>query len=137
MKASACQFPPTQGEQWFARASDALEALCHRRSVDTVGAVTDAITRIVNARISGELEYLQAAYVGRSAEEGSTGYTLLVANTGTRAMAVYFYTGKVGFVFRPGDSAGCQRLAADSDVKVIEAAREQYGIELIGAVQPS
>lgn len=131
------QFEPTDGEQWFARASDALEALCHRRSVETVGAVTDAITRVVNARISGELEYLQAVYVGRSVEEGNTGYTLLAANKGTRAMAIFFYAGKVGFVFLPGDPAGCQRLAADSDVKFIDAAQEQYGIELVGATQPA
>jgi hypothetical protein len=131
------QFEPTNSEQSFARASDALEALCHRRSVETVGAVTDAITRVVNARISGELEYLQAVYVGRSVEEGNTGYTLLVANKGTRAMAIFFYAGKVGFVFLPGDPAGCQRLAADSDVKFIEAARDRYGIELVGATQPA
>jgi hypothetical protein len=34
-------FEPTDGEQWFLRA-------------------TDAITRVVDARISGELEYMQA-----------------------------------------------------------------------------
>jgi hypothetical protein len=130
------QFEPTDGEQWFTKASDALGALCHRRSVETVGAVTDAITRVVNARISGELEYLQAAYVGRSIEEGNSGYTLLAANKGRKAMAIYFYAGKVGFVFLPGDPTGCQRLAADSDVMFIDAARQQYGIELIGATLP-
>jgi hypothetical protein len=131
------KFEPTDGEQWFATASDALEALCHRRSVETVGAVTDAITRVVNARISGELEYLQAAYVGRSVEEGNSGYTLLAANKGKRAMSIYFYAGKVGFVFLPGDPAGCQRLAAASDMQFIDVAREQYGIELVGATQPA
>jgi len=131
------RFAPTEGEQWFASASDALEALCHKRSVETVGAVADAITRVVNARISGEPEYLQAACVGHSAEEGNTGYTLLAANKGRKAMAIFFYAGKVGFVFLPGDPAGCQRLAADSDVTFIDAARQQYGIELIGATQPA
>ncbi|MGF6511007.1 hypothetical protein [Paraburkholderia sp. 32] len=91
----------------------------------------------MNARISGELEYRQAVYVGRSVEEGNTGYTLLAANKGTRAMAIFFYAGKVGFVFLPGDPAGCHRLAADSDVKFIDAARKQYGIELVGATQPA
>ncbi|MFL9895890.1 hypothetical protein [Paraburkholderia sp. RL17-381-BIF-C] len=128
-------FEPMDGEQWFAIATEALEALCHKKSVQTVGAVTDAITRVVNARISGELEYLQAVYVGRSIEEGLTGYTLLAANTGTRATAIYFYAGKVGFVFLPGDPAGCRRLVADSDVQFIDAARQQYGIELTGPTQ--
>jgi hypothetical protein len=130
-------FEPMDGEQWFAIAADALEALCRKKSVETVGAVTDAITRVVNARISGELEYLQAVYVGRSIEEGLTGYTLLAANTGIRAMAIYFYAGKVGFVFLPGDPAGCQRLTADSDVQFIDAARQQYGIELAGPTRPA
>jgi hypothetical protein len=56
--------------------------LCHKKSVETVGAATDAITRAVNARISGELEYLQSMYVGRSIEEWLTGYTLLAAKMG-------------------------------------------------------
>ena len=130
-------FEPMDGEQWFTIATDALEALCHKRSVETVGAVSDAITRVVNARISGELEYLQAVYVGQSNEEGLTGYTLLAANTGTRATAIYFYAGKVGYVFLPGDRAGCQRLAAGSDVQFIDAARQQYGIELTGPTGPA
>jgi hypothetical protein len=130
-------FEPMDGEQWFTIATDALEALCHKRSVETVGAVSDAITRVVNARISGELEYLQAVYVGRSNEEGLTGYTLLAANTGTRATAIYFYAGKVGFVFLPGDRAGCQRLAAGSDVHFIDAARQKYGVELTGPTGPA
>lgn len=130
-------FEPLDGEQWFAIATDALEALCHKKSVETVGAVTDAITRVVNARISGELEYLQAVYVGRSIEEGLTGYTLLAANAGIRATAIYFYAGKVGFVFRPADPAGCQRLAADSDAQFIDAVRQQYGIELAGPTRPA
>ncbi|WP_226112446.1 hypothetical protein [Burkholderia vietnamiensis] len=130
-------FEPMEGERWFAVASDALESLCHKKSVATVGAVTDAITRVVNARISGELEYLQSANVGRSLEEGLTGYTVLAANTGTRATAIYFYAGKVGFVFQPGDPAGCRRIASDSDIQFIDAARRQYGIELIGPTQPA
>ena len=127
---------PTDGEQWFLRASDALESLCHKRSVETVGAISDAITRVVDARISGELEYMQAAYAGRSPEEGYTGYTLLAANTGTRAMAIYFYAGKLGFIFVPGDPAGCRRLSANSDARFIQAVRAQYGINLTGATMP-
>jgi hypothetical protein len=130
-------FEPTNGEQWFVRASDALESLCHRRSVETVGAIADAITRVVDARISGELEYMQAVCAGRSPEEGCTGYTLLAANDNMRAMAIYFYAGKLGFVFLPGDPAGCRRLSADSDVRFIEAARTQYGIDLTGATMPA
>lgn len=130
-------FQPTDVEQWFLRASDALESLCHSRSVETVGAITDAITRVVDARISGELEYMQAACAGRSVEEGYTGYTLLAANNDPRAMAVYFYAGKLGFVFLPGDPAGCQKLSADSDTEFIDAARQQYGIDLSGATMPT
>ncbi|WP_143282376.1 hypothetical protein [Burkholderia pseudomallei] len=130
-------FEPTDGEQWFLRASDALESLCHKRSVETVGAISDAITRVVDARISGELEYMQAAYAGRSPEEGYTGYTLLAANNSTRAIAIYFYAGKRGFVFLPGDPAGCRRISADSDACFIEAARTQYGINLTGATMPA
>lgn len=130
-------FEPMDGERWFAVATDALERLCHRKSVETVGAVTDAVTRVVNARISGELEYLQSVYVGRSAEEGLTGYTFLAANEDPRATAIYFYAGKVGFVFLPGDPAGSRRIAADSDVQFIDAARQHYGIELTGPTQPA
>ena len=125
-------FEAADGEQLFSVLSDAMEALCHRRSVATVGAISDAITRVVDARISGELEYLQAVVAGRSVEEGATGYTLLAANVGARAMAIYFYAGRLGFVFLPGDPAGCQRLDAASDHAFIAEARSRYGIELTG-----
>lgn len=92
---------------------------------------------IVNARISGELEYLQAVHAGLSIEEGLAGYTLLTANKGTRATAIYFYASNVGFVFLPGDPNGSRRLAADSDIQFINTAREHYGIELTGSTQPA
>ncbi|CAG2155553.1 hypothetical protein LMG31506_05450 [Cupriavidus yeoncheonensis] len=126
------RFEAPTAEQWFIRVSDALESLCHKRSVATVGAISDAITRVVDARISGELEYMQAAYAGRSVEEGYTGYTLLAANTSPRAMAIYFYAGGLGFVFLPGDPAGCQRLLAETDREFIEHARREFGIDLSG-----
>ncbi|WP_454722083.1 MULTISPECIES: hypothetical protein [Cupriavidus] len=126
-------FEPLNGEAEFARVSDALTALVQSRTYPSVGAISDAITRVINARISGELEYLQEIYAGQSPEEDFTGFTLLAANTDPRAMAIYFYAGCVGFLLIPGDIEGGRRIAAATQRDFVDAVTKNYGIVLTGA----
>lgn len=51
----------TDGEIEFAEISDAMERLTHQRRSTTVGAISGCVVRVVDARISGKLEYLQCA----------------------------------------------------------------------------
>ncbi len=125
-------FEPLDGEAEFSRIGDALASLAQSRMHSSVGAVSDAITRVVNARISGELEYLQEIYAGRTLEEGFAGYTLLAANTDPRAMAIYFYAGAVGFLLIPGDPEGAVRIAAATQREFVDAVLVNYGIALAG-----
>jgi hypothetical protein len=46
----------SKGEIEFAEISSALETLCHERSSKSVGAICGNVTRVVDGRISGELE---------------------------------------------------------------------------------
>ncbi|QTO17920.1 hypothetical protein [Burkholderia seminalis] len=125
-------FVPTDGEREFDVLSNAMESLCLSRRSQTVGAMGDAITRVVDARISGDFEYMQSLYGGRSHEEGWSGYTLHAANKAPRAMGIYYYAGKVGFVFMPGDVTGVYRIAADSQHEFVRLANEKFGILLEG-----
>ena len=125
-------FEPPNGEAEFARISAALTALVQSRAYHSVGAVSDAITRVVNARISGALEYLQEIYAGQSPEEGFTGFALLAANTDPRAMAIYFYAGRVGFLLIPGDTKGGRRIAVATQREFVDTVTENYGIVLAG-----
>lgn len=120
------------GEIEFQEISFALEALANQRLSRSVGAIAGCIIRVVDARISKELEYLQSGEAGISLEEGQIGFSVLASNTGTRGIGIYYKGGKIGFVMKVGDLEYCRVEKAATIQSFIEAAREKYGMELTG-----
>jgi hypothetical protein len=98
----------SDGERDFAEISCALEELTGRRAQgrlqSSVGAICGCVVRVVNARISGKLEYLQSGESSIFPWEGRSGFTLLASNSDVRGIAIYYRSGKMGFLFIVGDS---------------------------------
>jgi hypothetical protein len=125
--------PITAVEREFDEISDAMEEFTHRRNSQTVGAIIGCVTRVVDARLSGKLEYLQAVQAGISPWEGLNGYTLLASNTGdVRGIGLYFRNGKYGFIFVAADTSFCHKEYAPTVAKFIEMAHRRYGLRLEG-----
>jgi hypothetical protein len=120
------------GEIEFAEVSDAMEALTHRRQSGSVGAIAGCITRVVDARISGELEYLQSVEASATPWEGNSGFSVLASNSGTRGVGIYYRSGKMGFIFVVGDREPCQKVYAETMKHFIEMARARYGLNFEG-----
>jgi|SRR6516162_178341 hypothetical protein len=91
----------SHGAREFEEISRALEELTGRRAQGrqqgSVGAICGCVVRVVNARISGKLEYLQSGEASISPWEGKSGFTLLASNSDVRGIAIYYRTGKMGF----------------------------------------
>jgi hypothetical protein len=125
--------PVTAAEREFDEISDAMEEFTHRRDSPTVGAIIGCVLRVVDARLSGKLEYMQAIEAGISPWEGITGYTLLPSNTGgVRGIGLYFRGGQFGFIFVAGDTALCHKEYAPTVADFIELAHSKYGLRLEG-----
>jgi hypothetical protein len=122
----------TEGEIEFDEISDAMEALTHRRQSKSVGAIAGCVTRVVDARISGELEYLQSVESSLTPWEGNSGFSLLASNSGTRGIGIYYRSGKMGFLFVVGDREPCHQERAETMTQFIEVARARYGLDLVG-----
>lgn len=122
----------SKGEIEFAEISDALDALCHERTNRSVGTISDGVTRVVDARISKEFEYLQLGEVTVSLEEGTAGYSLLASNTGRRGIAMYFRSGGMGFLFAVGDPEGCRKEYAETMEQFVALAKDRFGLNLTG-----
>lgn len=120
------------GEIEFQEISLAMEALVNQRLSQTVGGIAGCIVRVVDGGISKDLEYLQLGEVGVSPEEGQTGFSVLASNTGTRGIAIYFRSGKIGFVMKVGDPEYCRVERAPMIQSFVEAAKTKYGLELTG-----
>ena len=118
------------GEIEFEEVSTALEALCRKRQSKSVGAICDGITRVAQARISGELEHLQTVEASISPEEGHAGFSVLASNTGTRGTGIYFRSGGIGFVFVVGDSEPCRTEKVMTLDQFVTVAKEKYGLNL-------
>jgi hypothetical protein len=123
---------PTEGEVEFAVVSDAMEALTHRRRSKIVGAIAGCVTRVVDARISGELEYLQSVEASLTPWEGNSGFSLLASNSGTRGIGIYYRSGKMGFLFVVADREPCHLERAETITQFIEIAKARYGLTLVG-----
>jgi len=121
----------TNGEKEFDEISDAMEVLASRRSA-SVGAIAGCVIRVVNARISRQLEYLQAVEASISHAEGHSGYSLLASNTGQRGIGIYYRSGGVGFVLVVGDSELCHREHAGTLGEFIALGTTKYGLNLTG-----
>lgn len=123
----------SDGEIEFIEVADALDALCRESANRSVGAIPNGITRVVDARISGEFEYMQLGEVSVSLEEGTAGYSLLASNTGRRGIALYFRSGGMGFLFPVGDPEGCRKEYAETIDQFVRAAKTRFGLNLTGA----
>ena len=124
----------TEGEKEFDQVSVALEKLTHQRRSETVGAICGCVTRVVNARISGKLEYLQSVEASVSPWEGRGGFSLLAANTGTRGIGIYYFGWHTGLLFIVGDSVTCHKEAAATIEQFVEIAWSKYGLSLEGGM---
>jgi hypothetical protein len=121
----------TIGESEFDDVSDAMERLVHRRA-GSVGGISGCTIRVVDARISKELEYLQAVEASLSPWEGYSGYSLLASNSDARGVGVYYRSGKVGFVMRVGDQEYVRRVPAETIKDFVARAKAQYEMNLTG-----
>ena len=124
----------SQGEIEFAEISNALEELYEQKNAKTVGAICGGITRVIDARISGELEYLQFAEASSSLTEGRAGFSVLASNVGRRGIGIYFRAGGMGFLFAVGDSEPCRKEKAETMIEFVLVAKEKYGLNLTGAI---
>jgi hypothetical protein len=123
----------SDGEREFAELSDAMERLTGERKSNAVGAIGNLVTRVVDARISGKLEYLQLGEASISPAEGDSGFSYLVSNSNTRGIAIYYKSGKMGFLFVVGDSEQpCRQESAETLSQFIETAKAKYGLDLSG-----
>lgn len=121
----------SDGEREFAEISDAMEDLVHRRR-GSAGAIAGCIIRVVDARISQELEYLQAAEVSVSPWEGEAGFSLLASNSGVRGVGIYYRSGKMGFILVVGDRKYARKENAETIQEFIELGERKYGLKLSG-----
>lgn len=120
----------TQDEIEFEETALAMAVLCEERSVDGVGAITDGVVRVVDARASGEFSYMQMGY----RQSDGTGHSMLASNSGRRGIGIYYLGGGVGFIFPVGSDQTCFRVTANSIEEFAELAREQFGLALSGAM---
>lgn len=123
----------TVGEEEFCQVSDAMATLTHQRRSETVGAICGCVTRVVDARISGKLEYMQSVEASVSPAEGHGGFSLLASNIGPiRGIGLYYRGWQAGFIFIASDIVPCRKLVAATISEFIEIARIQYGLNLEG-----
>lgn len=122
----------SKGEFEFAEISDAMQLLTYQLKSRTVGAVCGCVTRVVDARHSGEFEYLQSIESRVSLEEGRTGYSYLTANSGVRGIGIYYRSGKMGFIFIVGDTQPCHKENAETLTQFIKLTHAKYGLNFMG-----
>ena len=127
---------PSDGEREFEEISRALEELTARRAqgryVSSVGAICGCVVRVVDARISGKLEYLQSGESSIFPWEGRSGFSLLASNSDVRGIAIYYRSGNMGFLFIVGDAEYCRREYAETLNKFVKMAKMKYGLALTG-----
>jgi|HubBroStandDraft_1064217.scaffolds.fasta_scaffold59006_2 hypothetical protein len=125
-------FGPTEGEKEFSVVSDAMEALTHRRTSKVVGAIAGCVTRVVNARISGRLEYMQSVEASLTPWEDKSGFSLLTSNSEKRGIGIYYRSGRMGLLFVVGDREACHKERAETMSQFVEVARVKHGLNLVG-----
>ncbi|WP_368507087.1 hypothetical protein [Bradyrhizobium lupini] len=108
----------------------ALQALVEQRRGEGIGAIAGNIIRVVDARISRKLEYLQTHEASITQAEGKAGYSLLASNSGKRGVGIYYVAGKVGFVMIAGDTEPCRKLPAETMDEFKQFAKSQFDLNL-------
>ncbi|NOJ42210.1 hypothetical protein [Bradyrhizobium australiense] len=79
---SKIEMAMTEGEKEFDIAANAMEMLASDnagRKFEIVGAISGCVTRVVDARISGEFEYLRSITASNFPWEPEGGYTMLAS----------------------------------------------------------
>ena len=126
----------SDGEREFMEISQALGELTGQRAQgqqqSSVGAICGCVVRVVNARVPGKLEYLQSGESSIFPWEGRSGFSLLASNSDVRGIAIYYRSGKMGFLFIVGDPEYCRKQYAETLDKFVEMASERYGLTLTG-----
>lgn len=123
----------TDGEKEFDQVSNAMEKLTHQRRSETVGAICGCVTRVVDARISRKLEYMQCVEASVSPAEGHGGFSLLASNVGSvRGIGLYYRGWQAGLIFVASDMNSCHKEVAATIGDFIEVARNKYGLNLEG-----
>jgi len=107
----------------------------HQRRSATVGAICGCMVRVVDARISKRLEYLQSCETSISPEEGEAGYSLLAADArDPRGIGLYFRRWQTGLLFIVCDSVHCRKERASTIHEFVALARDKYGLFLTGGM---
>jgi hypothetical protein len=120
----------SEGQIEFMEVGFAVQRLVEQRKHEGVGAISGNVIRVVDARISGELEYLQTHEASVGPAEGQSGFSLLASNSGVRGVAIYYVAGKVGFLLIVGDSEMCRRETGGTLESFKQIAKQKYGLEL-------
>jgi hypothetical protein len=120
------------GEVEFEEIARALEELTHQRNSETVGAISGSIIRVVDAKNSRQLVYLQSVEATVSPWEGQAGYSFLASNSDARGVGLYYRAGKLGYLFVVGDSEPCRKENAETLQQFIDIAKEKHGLNLEG-----
>src|SRR5207253_2481647 len=132
---SNAEFLVTEGEKEFDVVARAIEALANHsagQKFELVGAISGCVIRVVDARISKELEYMQSVTVSNFPWEPEGGYTMLASASDTRGVGIYFRAGRRAFMMPVGGDIPCAKIeAADVDA-FIELGRVRFGMDLAG-----
>jgi hypothetical protein len=129
------EIPVTDGEKEFDVVSDAMAALsCDTvgRKHATVGAISGCVIRVVDARLSGELEYLEAVEVSHFPWEPQGGFTMLAANTDNRGVGIFFRAGGRGFILPTCGKTPCIASQAPDLNTFLKEAKDNFGMTLAG-----
>ncbi len=122
-------------EMEFDVVSDAMEALSRDRvgrKQPSVGAISGCVVRVVDARISKELEYMQSVEVSHFPWEPAGGYSLMAANAPQRGIGIYFRAGGRGFLMPVCGEAACVSSHAPDLASFVQEARDKFGMNLEG-----
>jgi hypothetical protein len=121
----------TPAEDEFSQVSNALEDLVHQRR-GSAGAIAGCIIRVVDARISKKLEYLQSVETSFWPWDGHSGFSMLASNAGVRGVGIYYPPGKLGFLLFVGDTEHIRKETAATIEEFIEIGAKKYGMKLTG-----
>jgi hypothetical protein len=131
----AAEIPVTEGEKEFDVVSDAMESLSRDtvgRKHATVGAISGCVIRVVDARLSRELEYMQAVEVSNFPWEPQGGFAVLAANTDKRGVGIFFKAGGRGFILPTCGEIPCIASQAPDLTAFLKEAKDKFGMTLIG-----
>lgn len=129
------EIPVTEGEKEFDVVSDAMEALSRdtvARRHPAVGAISGCVIRVVDGRLSRELEYMQAVEVSFFPWEPEGGFAMLAANADNRGVGIFFKAGGRGFILPTCGEDPCIASYAPDLNTFLNEARDKFGMTLTG-----